>query len=75
MASTAAECRELEWGEGALNNLVTYAATALEGAEKAALVVKACELHALTGRIREGQVERERLLWDGGVVRLREGTL
>lgn len=65
MASTAAECRELEWGEGALNNLVTYAATALKGAEKAALVVKACELHALTGLIREGQVARERLLLVG----------
>lgn len=65
MAASAAECRELEWGPGALNNLVTYAATALKGADKAALVVKACELHALTGLIREGQVPRERLLLVG----------
>ncbi len=54
-------CRQLDWGPGSLNNLATYAKAALEKAEKVALVVKTCDLGAVTGLIREGQITREQV--------------
>lgn len=57
----AAGCQQLEWGPGSLNNLATYAKTALEKADKVALVVKTCDLGAITGLIREGQITREKV--------------
>lgn len=57
----AAGCRLLEWGPGSLNNLATYAKAALEKADRVALVVKTCDLGAVTGLIREGQIAREKV--------------
>lgn len=57
----AAGCRQLEWGPGSLNNLATYAKAALEKADTVALVAKTCDLGAVTGLIREGQITREKV--------------
>jgi ferredoxin len=57
----AAGCRQLDWGPGSLNNLATYAKSALEKAGKVALVVKTCDLGTVTGLIREGQIAREQV--------------
>ncbi len=61
MVSTAADCKQLDWGPGCVNNLVAYAKTALEKADKVALVVKTCDLGAVTGLIREGQISRDQV--------------
>ena len=61
VVTTAADCQQLDWGPGAVNNLANYAKTALEKADKIALVVKTCDLGAVTGLIREGQIDRERV--------------
>ncbi len=59
--TSADEVELLEWGSGCVNNLSTYARAALENHGRVALVVKDCDLGAVTGLIREGQVARDRL--------------
>jgi coenzyme F420-reducing hydrogenase delta subunit len=59
--SEASEVGRLEWSEGCVNNLAAYAKTVLEGANKIALVVKTCDLGAVFGLIREGQIDRDRV--------------
>jgi len=61
MASTAPECQQLDWGPGCVNNLANYAKAALEKADRVALVVKTCDLGAVTGLIREGQITRDQV--------------
>ena len=63
--TSAAEAERLEWGSGCVNNLSTYASSALENHERVALVVKTCDLGAVTGLIREGQLSRDRVLLIG----------
>jgi ferredoxin len=59
--TTAMETERLLWGSGCLNNLGTYVSAALEDHERVALVVKTCDIGAVTGLIREGQLARDRL--------------
>jgi len=61
MVTTAADTSQLEWGDGCVNNLAAFATTALETAANVALVVKTCDLGAVTGLIREGQIDRDRV--------------
>jgi coenzyme F420-reducing hydrogenase delta subunit/ferredoxin len=58
----AADCEKLEWGHGCHNNLSTYVASALEQHERVAVVAKTCDLGAISGLIREGQLRREQVL-------------
>jgi ferredoxin len=57
-----ADCEKLEWGHGCRNNLSTYVGTALEKHERVAVVAKTCDLGAISGLIREGQLRREQVL-------------
>jgi len=61
MVGSAPETAVLEWGDGSVNNLAAYAKTASESASRVALVVKTCDLGAVSGLIREGQIDRERV--------------
>ena len=56
------DCDTLEWGQGCRNNLSTYIPSTLENHERVAVVAKACDLGAISGLIREGQVRRDQLL-------------
>jgi coenzyme F420-reducing hydrogenase delta subunit/heterodisulfide reductase subunit C len=56
------DCEKLEWGRGCRNNLSTYAVSALEQHERVALVVKTCDLGAVSGLVREGQVRRDQVV-------------
>jgi coenzyme F420-reducing hydrogenase delta subunit len=58
----AADCERLDWGLGCPNNLSTYLGSALEEHERVAVVAKTCDLGAISGLIREGQLRREQLL-------------
>jgi coenzyme F420-reducing hydrogenase delta subunit/heterodisulfide reductase subunit C len=57
-----ADCDALVWGQGCRNNLSTYVASTLEGRERVAVVAKACDLGAISGLIREGQIRRDQVL-------------
>ncbi len=60
---TAAEdAEQLVWDDGCLCNLATYLPRCLERHERVAIVVKDCDLGALVGLIREGQVRRDQLV-------------
>jgi coenzyme F420-reducing hydrogenase delta subunit/ferredoxin len=63
--TAAGETERLQWGSGCVNNLSTYARAALEDHERVALVVKTCDLGAVAGLIREGQLARDRLVLIG----------
>jgi coenzyme F420-reducing hydrogenase delta subunit/ferredoxin len=56
------DCDKLVWNQGIRNNLSTYISLALEKHERVAVVVKTCDLGALSGLIREGQLRRDQLL-------------
>jgi coenzyme F420-reducing hydrogenase delta subunit/ferredoxin len=58
----AADCEKLVWGHDCRNNLGTYLSPALEKHERVAVVAKACDLGAISGLIREGQLRRDQLL-------------
>ena len=58
-------CETLDWGHGCVNNLSTYFSDALEHHDRVAVVVKTCDLGAITGLIREDQVRRDQLLLIG----------
>ena len=58
----AADCDKLVWNQGIRNNLSNYISLALEKHERVAVVVKTCDLGALSGLIREGQLRRDQLL-------------
>jgi coenzyme F420-reducing hydrogenase delta subunit/ferredoxin len=58
----ASECDKLVWGQNCRNNLSNYVASALDTHERVAVVAKTCDLGALSGLIREGQVRRDQLL-------------
>jgi coenzyme F420-reducing hydrogenase delta subunit/ferredoxin len=62
LISDATECETLVWGRGCRNNLSTYVGSALEDHERVAVVAKTCDLGALTGLVREGQVRRDQML-------------
>jgi coenzyme F420-reducing hydrogenase delta subunit/ferredoxin len=51
----------LEWGRHCRNNLSAYVTEALAEHDQVAVVVKTCDLGAMSGLIREGQVARERV--------------
>jgi len=55
-------CDTLVWGQGCRNNLSTYVASELEGRERVAVVAKTCDLGAISGLIREGQIRRDQVL-------------
>lgn len=52
----------LEWGDGAVHNLTTHVAAARRRHGKVGLVVKRCDLPAVVGLIREGQLRREEVV-------------
>jgi coenzyme F420-reducing hydrogenase delta subunit/ferredoxin len=56
-----AQCDLLEWGDGCRNNLSAWVRQALDTHERVGLVVKTCDLGAVSGLVREGQVDRDRL--------------
>jgi coenzyme F420-reducing hydrogenase delta subunit/ferredoxin len=62
LVTETADCEELEWGQGCRNNLSAYVGSALEKHERVAVVAKTCDLGAISGLIREGQVRREQIL-------------
>jgi coenzyme F420-reducing hydrogenase delta subunit/ferredoxin len=62
LITDAAECDKLVWGQGCRNNLSTYVASELKGRERVAVVVKSCDLGAISGLIREGQIRRDQVL-------------
>jgi coenzyme F420-reducing hydrogenase delta subunit/ferredoxin len=55
------QCEKLVWGNACRNNLSGYVRSALENHERIAVVVKTCDLGAVSGLIREGQVKRDQL--------------
>jgi coenzyme F420-reducing hydrogenase delta subunit/ferredoxin len=59
--TSADEAELLEWGSGCVNNLSTYARSALEDHKRVAVVVKDCDHRAVACLVREGQVSRDRL--------------
>ncbi len=59
--TTASQAERLEWGSGCVNNLSTYVASALADQERVGLVVKTCDLGAVMGLVREGQLPRDRV--------------
>lgn len=58
----AGEAEKLEWGHACRNNLSTYLGSALGQHERVGVVAKTCDLGALSGLVREGQVGRDRLV-------------
>jgi coenzyme F420-reducing hydrogenase delta subunit/ferredoxin len=62
MAISADEAEQLVWDDGCLCNLATYLPASLERHERVAIVVKDCDLGAVAGLIREGQVRRDQLV-------------
>jgi coenzyme F420-reducing hydrogenase delta subunit/ferredoxin len=62
LVTETADCETLEWGQGCRNNLSAYVGSALDKHERVAVVSKTCDLGAISGLIREGQVRREQLL-------------
>jgi len=57
-----ADCEKLVWGEACRNNLSTYVASAPKRHERVALVAKTCDLGAIAGLVREGQLRRDQIL-------------
>ena len=55
-------------GPGCRNNLSTYVGSALEKHERVAVVAKTCDLGAISGLIREGQLRRDQAVGDRGPV-------
>jgi coenzyme F420-reducing hydrogenase delta subunit len=62
LITESADCEKLVWGSGCRNNLSTYLGSVLEKHERVAVVAKNCDLGAISGLIREGQLLREQLL-------------
>ena len=60
--SETAECETLVWGQACRNNLSTYLGSALVNHDRVAVVAKTCDLGAITGLIREGQLRRDQIL-------------
>ncbi len=59
--TTGAGCEALVWGDACRNNLSAWLTKALAAHERVGLVVKTCDLGAVSGLVRESQVARERL--------------
>jgi coenzyme F420-reducing hydrogenase delta subunit len=69
------ECEKLVWGETCRNNLSTYIGLALGRHERVAVVAKTCDLGAITGLVREGQLRRDQMVVIGvQCVGVRNGT-
>jgi len=62
LITETADCEKLEWGRGCRNNLSTYIGSALEKHERVAVIAKTCDLGAISGLVREGQLQRDQLL-------------
>jgi len=62
LITETSDCEKLEWGHWCRNNLSTYVGSALEQHERVAVVAKTCDLWAISGLIREGQLRRDQLL-------------
>jgi coenzyme F420-reducing hydrogenase delta subunit/ferredoxin len=58
----AADCEGFVWGQACRNNLSTYVGSALENHERVAVVAKICDLGAITGLVREGQLRRDQMV-------------
>ncbi len=58
----AGEAENLEWGRSCRGNLSVYLGSALKRHQRVAVVAKTCDLGAISGLVREGQVRRDRLL-------------
>jgi coenzyme F420-reducing hydrogenase delta subunit/ferredoxin len=56
-----AECDKLQWNQACHSNLSAYLRDAMSDHERVALVVKTCDLGAVTGLLREGQVGRDQV--------------
>ncbi len=65
MIDSADQVGTLEWGSGAVHNLAVYLPSVRERASRIGLVVKQCDVPAVNGLIREGQIDREELLLVG----------
>jgi len=63
--TSAGEVERLEWGSGCVNNLSTYLGPTLANHDRVALVIKTCDLGAVMGLIREGQLSRDRVMLIG----------
>ncbi len=61
LLTDVAECDGLVWDDNCRNNLSAYVKNAMEDHKRVAVVVKTCDLGAVSGLIREGQIERDRL--------------
>jgi coenzyme F420-reducing hydrogenase delta subunit/ferredoxin len=59
------EASQLVWSQGCLSSLATYLLAALKRSKSVGLVVKTCDLGAVAGLIREGQVPRDRMMLIG----------
>lgn len=59
MVTSADQVGTLEWGRGAVHNLAVYLSAAKERTGTVGLVVKQCDVAAVEGLVREGQVQRD----------------
>ncbi len=59
MVTSADQVGTLEWGRGAVHNLAVYLSAARERAGAVGMVVKRCDVAAVEGLVREGQIRRE----------------
>ncbi len=62
MVTAPEEAATLEWNRGCLNNLAAYLPVAPERHPRVAVVAKRCDAAAIVGLVREGQLERDRLV-------------
>ncbi len=59
MLTQPEEAERLDWGSGCLSNLSAYLPAAIKQVGRVAVLVKACDLGAVIGLIRENQIRRE----------------
>ncbi len=65
MITSADQVGTLEWNETAVHNLATYLPAARERSRRVALTVKRCDVRAVEGLVREGQINRDDVLLVG----------
>jgi coenzyme F420-reducing hydrogenase delta subunit/ferredoxin len=65
MVRSSTEAERLDFSDRCLTNLAAYLPALGDTEEKIAVVVRRCDIEAVTGLLREGQVERDQLLLVG----------
>jgi coenzyme F420-reducing hydrogenase delta subunit/ferredoxin len=65
MVESPGEAATLSWGEGCTVNLANYLPEACAQHDKVAVVIKQCDVGAVAGLVREGQLKREDLVMIG----------